>query len=314
MRLLLIIPAILFLIIGCEPNPTVTPEYIINERRPIGFKCEPAEAVPGDTVTMKTFIGGRTFSQDSDLEINWFGTEELILPYSQPLVFPIPENIDDMIPDEGEKPEEAQIFIDQLEKNGFLDFPVVASFENPIEGKDGTRTISLSKTLRIYSEAPEKTVNVNPVIESVSVSWYRDNKKTENEILREETLSVSLSALPETMILHMNINEDTGYDRISYSWYFTSDSEEKLEEVFDLELDRKKYKDLVPENQKATHNREYMAITLKKVIEEMNEKKDELPFSFNFYGVIRDRAVDAEGSEDYRWGQDFIWFKLKVTE
>ena len=313
MRLLLIIPAILFLIIGCEPNPTVTPEYIINERRPIGFKCEPAEAVPGDTVRMKTFIGGRTFSQDSDLEINWFGTEELILPYSQPLVFPIPENVEDMIPDEKESPEEATVFFEQLEEKGYLDLPVLASFENPIEGKDSARTISLSKTLRIYSQTPD-TVNINPIIENVKISWYKNNKKVEHEILKEGTLSVALADLPETMIFEIIINEDTGYDRISYSWYFTSDSEEKLEEVFDLELDSKKYGDLIPEGERATHNRKYMAITLEKVLKEMNEKKNELPFSFNFYGVIRDRAVDAEGSEDYRWGQDFIWFKLEVTE
>ena len=312
MRILLII---LFLfVIGCEPNPTVTPAYIINERRPIGFKCDPVEAVPGDTVSMEIFIGGRTFSQDSDLEIKWLGTEELTLPYTKPLVFPIPENIENMIPDEGEKQEEAQMFIDQIEERGFLDFPVMASFENPIEGTDESRTINVSKTLRIYPETPEEAVNVNPVIENVKVSWYKDNKKIEHEILKEETLTVKLSDLPETMIFFMQINEDTGYDRISYSWYFTSDFEQKLDEVFDLELDSKKYNDLIPEDERATHNRKFMAITLKKVLEEMNEKKDELPFSFNFYGVIRDRAVEAEGPEDYRWGQDFIWFKIEVTE
>lgn len=308
--LLTILSAII--IIGCEPNPTVTPEYIINERRPIGFKCDPAEAAPGDTVSMEVFIGGRAFSQDSDLEIKWLGTDELALPYSQPLVFPIPEDIEEMIPDEGEKPEEATMFIDQLKEKGYLDFPVMASFENPVD-KDKTRTISVSKTLRIHSETKE-SVNVNPIIESVNISWYRDNKKVEHEILKEETLQVKLSELSETMIFEMVINEDTGFDRISYSWYFTSDSDEKLEKVFGLELNSKKYNDLVPEDQKATHNRKFMAITLKKVLEEMNEKKEELPFSFNFYGVIRDRAVDAQGPEDYRWGQDFIWFKIEVTE
>ena len=313
MRIILIILAIFF-IIGCEPNPTVTPGYIINERRPIGFKCDPVEAVPGDTVTMKTFIGGRTFSQDSELKIKWLGTEELALSYNLPLVFPIPENIEEMIPDKGENPEEAQMFIDQMKEKGFLDFPVMASFENPIDGKDSTRTISISKTLRIYPEVPKETVNINPIIESVSISWYKDGKKVENEMLKEETLSVALSDLSETMIFHMNIDEDTGFDRISYSWYFTSDFDEKLEEVFDLELDSKKYQNLVPVDEKATHNRKYMAIKLGNVIEEMNEKKDELPFSFNFYGVIRDRAIDAEGQEDYRWGQDFIWFKIEVTQ
>ena len=312
MRIILIIMAIFF-IIGCEPNPTVTPGYIINERRPIGFKCEPVEAVPGDTVTMKTFIGGRTFSQESELEIKWLGTQELALPYSLPLVFPVPEDLEDMIP-QGEKAEQAQTFIDQIEEKGFLDFPVMASFENPIDGKDSNRTISISKTLRIYPEIPEEAVNVNPIIENINVSWYKDGKKVENIILKEETLSVSLSDLSETMIFYMVVNEETGYDSISYSWYFTSDFDEKLKEVFDLELSSKKYEDLVPDGEKATHNRKYMAITLKKVLEEMNEKKDELPFSFNFYGVIRDRATDAESSQDYRWGQDFIWFKIEVTK
>jgi hypothetical protein len=181
-----------------------------------------------------------------------------------------------------------------------------------VEG-DGTRTISVSKTLRIHSEEKD-TVNVNPIIENVNISWYRNGKKVEKEIQNKDTLSVKLSELPETMIFEMVINEDTGYDRISYSWYFTSDFDEKLEEVFDLELESKKYEDLVPDDERATHNRKYMAITLEKVLEEMNEKKDELPFSFNFYGVIRDRAVEAEGPEDYRWGQDFIWFKIEVTE
>lgn len=311
MRILLLSITV-FIIIGCEPNPTVTPEYIINERRPIGFKCDPAEAVPGDTVSLKTFIGGRTFSQDSDLKINWLGTEELSMPYSQSLVFPIPEDIGEMIPDEGERPEEAQMFIEQLEEKGYLDFPVMASFENPVEG-DGTRTISVSKTLRIHSEAKD-SINVNPIIENVNISWYRNGKKIEKEIQNKDTLSVKISELPETMIFEMIINEDIAFDRISYSWYFTSDFDEKLDEVFDLELDSKKYEDLVPDDEKATHNRKFMAITLEKVLEEMNEKKDELPFSFNFYGVIRDRAVDAQGPEDYRWGQDFIWFIIEVTE
>jgi len=310
-----LILVLLFIVSSCEPNPTVKPGYIVDDIRPLGMKAEPVEAVPGDMITLSLLIGGRTFSQDSDLKILWLGIEELSIPYTNPLVFPVPENFEDLIPDDQENPQIA-LFIENFNKNGFADLPVSASFSIPVPENKKERTLTVTKTVRIYKKAPTEGVRLNPVIDHVLISWIKDEKTESSEIKNGEVLSFSIDEMPETLIFRSIPleKEETGWDRLNFAWLFTSDTGELLENDMEVELDRKKYGDIVPKDQKATQNREYFALSFKTVIKEIQEKKIKLPAKFNFYHIIRDKAVDAQSSADYRWGQDFLWFEVEITE
>lgn len=301
--------------VSCEPNPTVKPNYIVDDIRPLGLKAEPVEAVPGDAVTLSLLIGGRTFSQESDLKISWLGLEELTTPYTKPLIFPVPENFEELIPAGQDNPQIA-LFIENFNKNGFADLPVTASFEIPVPDEDRARMITVTKTVRIYKEPPENGIRKNPVTDHVLASRIKNEKTESFEIRNGETLSFSIDDMPETIIFRSIPlpQEETGWDRLNYAWFFTNDTGELLENDMEVELDRKKYGEMVPADQKATQNREYFALSFKPVLEEITENKIKLPAKFNFYHIIRDKAVDAQSSEDYRWGQDFMWFEIEITE
>ncbi len=305
----------LLIFASCEPNPTVKPNYIVGEIRPLGMKAEPVEAVPGDMITLSMLIGGRTFSQESDLKISWLGLEELTIPYTKPLIFPVPENLEELIPADQDNPQVAS-FIDNFNKNGFADLPVTASFETPVPGRSETRTLTVTKTVRIYKELPEDGVRKNPVIDHVLASYEIYGSVKSFEIEDGGFISFSISQVPETIIFRSIPlpQEETGWDRLNFAWFFTSDTGELLENDMEVELDRKKYGDAVPEDQKATQNREYFALSFSPVIKEIEENKIKLPVKFNFYHIIRDKAIDAQSIADYRWGQDFMWFEIEITE
>lgn len=301
--------------VSCEPNPEVKPGYIVGDIRPLGMKAEPVEAVPGDMITLSMLIGGRTFSQESDLKISWLGLEELTIPYTKPLIFPVPENLEELMPADSDNPQ-ASLFIDNFNKNGFADLPVTASFEIPVQGGPETRTLTVTKTVRIYKELPEDGIRKNPVINHVLASYEIYGSVKSFEIEDGGFISFSISQVPETIIFRSIplSQEETGWDRLNFAWFFTSDTGELLENDMEVELDRKKYGDAVPEDQKATQNREYFALSFKPVLEEIEESKIKLPVKFNFYHIIRDKAIDAQSSADYRWGQDFMWFEIEITE
>jgi hypothetical protein len=306
---------LLFILVSCEPNPTVKPNYIVDDIRPLGMKAEPVEAVAGDLITLSLLIGGRTFSQDSDLKISWLGLEELSVPYTQPLVFPLPENFEELMPDDQENPQIA-LFIENFNRNGFADLPVAASFKTPVPTEKKERTLTVTKTIRIYKEAPKEGVRLNPVIDHVLVSREKDKKIENFEVKNSEVLAFAIDDMPETLVFRSIplLQEETGWDRLNFAWFFTSDNNELLENDMEVELDRKKYGDMVPDDEKATQNREYFALSFKPVIDEIKKKKIKLPSTFSFYHIIRDKAVNAQSSEDYRWGQDFIWFEIEITE
>lgn len=305
----------LFIISSCEPNPTVKPGYIVDDIRPLGMKAEPVDAVPGDVITLSLLIGGRTFSQTSDLKILWLGLEELAVPYTKPLIFPVPENFEELIPGDQKNPQTA-LFIENFNKNGFADLPVAATFDIPVPNENRDRTITVTKTIRIYKETPKEGVRLNPVIDHVLASRITNEKTESFEVRNGDTLSFSINDMPETLIFRSIplSQEETGWDRLNFAWFFTSDTGKLLENDMEVELDRKKYGELVPDDEKATQNREYFALSFKPVIEEIKENKIELPLKFNFYHIIRDKAVNAQSSENYRWGQDFIWFEIEITE
>lgn len=304
------------LIASCSPNPTVKPNYIVDEIRPLGFIAEPVEAVAGDVVTMSLLLGGRTFSQESDILISWLGFEELSIPYTKPFAFPVPKNLEEMLPGDAEKNPQIAAFIENFNKNGFADLPATASFKIPLPKDKGERTITVTKTIRIYKELPRESVRNNPVIDHVLISREKDGKTESFELKNGDRLSFSISDMPETVIFRSIPlpKEETGWDRLNYAWFYTNDTEMKLENEMKVELNRKKYGDMVPTDQKATQNREYFALSFKPVIEEIAENDIKLPLIFNFYHIIKDKATDAQSSADYRWGQDYMWFEIEITE
>lgn len=297
-------------ITACDPAPSVKPGYILTGIRPLNLKADPVEAVPGDTVVFSLFLGGRDFSQDSDLPVKWFGTEALTLPYGQPLLFKIPENIEEFLTN----PEIPSYVSESFEKNGFADLPVIASFEEPLEYGPEFRTVTLTKTLRIYKFLPESGVSVNPVISHIEAVYLINGSVQTIEIKNSDNISFSLKEMPNTIGFKSVPDEATGYDRINYRWYYTSDTGSLLNEDIDIKEDLSDLEDFVPEDEKVTPNRQYFGADFTRILEEIRTGNKKLPVTFNFYNVIRDRATAAESSADYRWGSDHMWFTIEITE
>ncbi len=301
-------------LISCQPDEEVTPGYILTDIRPVALKVEPVEFWPGKTVSMSLVLGGRTFSQDSDLPVKWLMAEELTLPYNTPLTFPIPENIEDLIPDDFDRVGENEI-AQNLKQRGYIDLPVTAEITIPLpDDSGGTRNIISTKRVRIYAEEPS-VKRENPEIEKV-VTFYTDKsgKIVETEVENGETLSFEIDSLPEVLLFKM-IAQSSGSEeesRLSYSWLYTSDTSEKLSKNIDLELDESKFHPMMEEKQRATPNRQHMSLNFKKVVKEIKDNNIELPLQFNFYGVVRDNAIDPQDLSEYRWGLDTFLFTFEI--
>lgn len=299
-----------FIMISCDPSPTVKPGYILTGIRPIGFKADPVEAIPGDTVTFSVFLGGRNFSQDSDMVIKWFQSDTLSLPYSSPLVFKIPENIEEFL----ENPAFPAFVKESFDKNGFADLPVLASFDEQIENTEEFRTITLTKTVRIYKSLPDQGIRKNPVILHVIAAYLQNDSVESVEIRNGDNISFSLKDMPNSIGFRSVADETTDYDRINYRWYFTSDTGSLLKNDIDLKPDLEYLQNFVPEDEKVTPNREYFGADFTRILEEIKTDTAVLPLTFSFYNIIRDRATAAESSAEYRWGSDHMWFTIEITE
>ena len=306
----LIIILFFLTIVSCNASPSVKPGYILTGTRPLNVKADPVEALPGQTVNLSVFLGGRNFSQDSDIAVKWFGTEALTFPYSQPFIFKIPENIEDFL----SNPEVPSFVKESFEKNGFADFPVIASFDEHIADSDEFRTVTLTKTVRIYKSMPENGMNANPVISHIEAAYILDGSVKNLEIGNGDNIQFSLKNMPNTIGFKSVPDETTGYDRINYRWYYTSDTGSVLNEDIDIKEDLSDLEDFVTENEKVTPNRQYFGADFTRILAEIRSDTEVLPVRFNFYNVIRDRATAAESSAEYRWGSDNMWFTIEITE
>ncbi|HPS29743.1 MAG TPA: hypothetical protein PLZ43_05780 [bacterium] len=311
MKKLLVLLSFLF-IASCDPNPTVKPGYILTEIRPIGFKAEPVEAVLGDTLTMSLFIGGRTFSQDSDLPVSWLGISELTLPYNKPFTFKLPDNIENII--NNSDSDIASGMIDSFKEKGFADIPVIASFEVPVPDSEKLRTLTITKTIRIYEKAPDNGVRLNPVISYVEAAYLLKGSVDSIKIKNGDNIRFSLKDMPNTIGFKSVPDETTGYDRLNYRWYFGSDTESSIDKDIDIKTDLSDLGDFVPADEKVTPNRQYFAADFTRILDKIKADPEVLPVTFNFYHVLRDKATSAESSEDYRWGTDHMWFTIEITE
>lgn len=299
------------LLISCEPNPTVKPGYILTGTRPIGFKAEPVEVLPGDTVSLSVFIGGRNFEQDSTLPVKWFGTETLTIPYNQPFLFKIPENIDEFL----NNPEFPSFIKESFEKNGFADLPVIASFDQQIDtSSEEFRTMTLTKTVRIYRSLPEDGIRKNPVIDHVQAAYLLNGTVDSIEIKNGDNIQFSLKDMPNTIGFKSVADETTGYDRLNYRWYFGADVELSIDKDIDIKIELSDLGDFVPVDEKVTPNRQYFGADFTRILDEIESNPEVLPVTFNFYHVLRDKATSAESSADYRWGSDHMWFTIEITE
>jgi len=314
MKKLIISIIFLALLISCQPDEEVTPGHILTDIRPVALKVEPIEFWPGKTVSMSLVLGGRTFSQDSDLPVKWLMAEELTLPYNTPLRFPIPENIEDLIPEDIDQIGGNEMS-ESIKKRGYIDLPVTAEITIPVPDDSGrTRNIISTKRVRIYAAEPS-VKRENPEIEKV-LTYHTDKsgKIVETEIENGGNISFEIDSLPEVLLFRM-IAQSSGSEeeaRLSYSWLFTSDTSEKLSNNIALELDESKFHDMMEEKQRATPNRQYMALNFKKVVKEIKDSKIELPLYFNFYGVVRENAVNPSDSSEYRWGLDTFLFTFEI--
>lgn len=302
-----------FLMISCEPNPTVKPGYILTETRPVGLKCEPVEAVLGDVLNLSLLIGGRSFAQNSDLPVSWFGVSELSIPYNRPFVFKLPDNIEALAGQSGQN-DMASGIIESFKDKGYTDLPVVASFEIPIHGTDRNKTITVTKTIRIYEKAPDDGTRINPVISIIQSAYLLKGSVTSIEIKNGDNIQFSFEDMPNTIGFKSVADETTGFDRLNYRWYFGSDTKLLLKKDIDIKTDLSDLDDFVPENEKITPNRQYFAADFTKILNEIKSNPEVLPVTFNFYHVLRDKATSAQSSEDYRWGTDHSWFTIEITE
>jgi hypothetical protein len=314
MKKLIILTILLVIAISCQPDEEVTPGHILTDTRPVALKVDPVEFWPGKTVSMSLVLGGRTFSQDSDLPVKWLMAEELTLPYNTPLRFPIPENIEDLIPEDLDQAG-SNGMAESIKERGYIDLPVTAEITIPVPDNSGrTRNIISTKRVRIYVEEPS-VKRENPEIEKV-VTYYTDKsgKVVETEVENGGNISFKIDSLPEVLLFRM-IAQSSGSEeeaRLSYSWSFTSDTSEKLSNNIDLEMDESKFHNMMEEKQRATPNREYMALNFKKVVKEIKENKIELPLQFNFYGVVRDNAINPSDFSEYRWGLETFLFTFEI--
>lgn len=300
-----------YLFFACDSYPSVTPAYVIDSAVPIAMKSEPPEVFLGETATLSLLVGGRDFSQKSDMAIKWLGNDSFSLPYGAPFSLVLPEKVELLLENVKEDPLVAS-YLESFDKRGYIDFPASASFDLEIPKSDKSRRITTTKIVRIFKRNENLVLRQNPLLKSISATYILDGERAQSSIKSGDKLVLPFKRTGDVVLFQSicKTDEESASHRLNYSWFFTKDVDFKSESGLKTTDDVDFFSGEAP----ISPYREYFAVDFSDIFQEIEADSLELPLVFNFYHAVRDKSKNGADIGDYRFGQDFLWFQLEISD
>lgn len=274
----------LLLLVGCgeDSDSDLLEDYFVKNPRVLAVKIQDPEAQPGDTITMRMLVGGRAIDQQMTANVLWA--------------------IDDAEP----------IFV------GEADYTEAFQYQVPADALDGTDWYDLPFFARIQFEPKSlnayKVVRItrtpqakNPAISGVQLQYLAAGQPVTLVATNGETVdaptgisNVALTALTQTL-------PDGQNDKLIYRWYISL-SKNNSNKLY-IQKSDKKIEAILGAGAEASEYRRSAVFSLKG---EDNDKKIQTGI-YDIYLVVRDNAANPQSVADERYGTDFSYLTLRVS-
>lgn len=311
-RLFRLITKIFLLSFIFSCGESVTPEYILDQPRPLLIKTTPPEIMPGETFKAKLLVAGTDFRCDSNLKVRWMDREELELTCDETLEISLDEAI----------LEEISEITDLFEEKKFYDIPLMASIRIETEdeyGRKATRNIKTVKTLRLWkkNQLRKETRPFNPNIEGVKASFSLSKNKFTESLIEKNSEKHYISFEKENIPDYIGFSgilspkSETNNKNFIHRWYFTKDHSKTMEKKLSVKRDKLLSSEHFNTEKSGTTHKNLL-LDLRKIKEELAEKKIEQEIVFSVFLIVRDRPDNPDGIEEYRFGLDYFNFDIKI--
>lgn len=258
-------------------------DYIVKDPRILAVRVQDPEVQPGDSVSMKLLVGGRSVDQTMDETVSWIIYDGQASPvgaagYDQEFTAQIP---DDMLDDEAQ----------------WVDLIVLATIQI------GSKRFTAEKNVRIT----QYPIGKNPVISGVQIAYLEGGQLETAEVLEGDRIemarqvkNIALTALTDQLAPGEN-------DRLIFRWYVSA-SKNSGGKLY-INNDKEVAEDLLGPGADASETKESAVFTFR------GEFADESVQTgiYDVYLVVRDNASTSGSDADDRFGTDFIYFTLCVN-
>ena len=281
MRMLLI--CLLLGVVSCGDDSDLLDSYIAKEPKVLAVKIQDPEVRPGESIRMQILVGGRDIDQNMDNPVSWYIDDHPPIflgtsAYNQEFIGQLPE--------------------DALNGEQWFDLPILARIQV------GQKYLNAQKIVRVTNNPKGK----NPVISGVQMAYLLEGQSKTNRALNGEqkvlpgsVKNIALTVLTDELAPGEN-------EQLVYRWYVSTskNSNGKLyvnNDTDDIEA-------LLGKGTKASE------IKVSVVFSTRGENSDaSVQYGdYDIYVVVRDNAIDSTSSSEDRFGTDFLYFTLRLSE